>query len=476
MSNTPIMGKAIATAEQMANYVLSQNPNPKTEIPILTLAKLFLLAGEVEGVRGDLEFARSCHETGNFSFNGTVTPDQKNFCGHGTVSATVKGSYFPDEFYSALAQCQHAKGYATTEPLNYTCIDDRYKWITKGSAPNMEDMGGKWAVPGYEPEKYSSLEEAKKAGDSYGDKIVKIINKILAMPTTEVIAPKVDETTAKSLEGRTICLDAGHYAKYNRSPGVPAYYESEAMWALHLLLKKELEKLGAKVIITRADQNKDLALNSRGMMSKGCDLFLSLHSNAVGSGMNESIDYVALYHLTEDIKATCDDVSEDVARILAPVIAGTMGVNQGFKVLTRKSSNDRNGDGIMNDNYYGVLHGARTVDTPGIILEHSFHTNTRSAKWLLDKNNLAKLAADEARAIAGYFSGQKPSLPYYIRVANVPIGDVLNIRKDPDPNAIITGKLAHNDPNKYTIVEECEDWGKLKSGAGWINLKYTKRV
>jgi hypothetical protein len=33
----------------------------------------------------------------------------------------------------------------------------------------------------------------------------------------------------------------------------------------------------------------------------------------------------------------------------------------------------------------------------------------------------------------------------------------------------------------YTIVEESVDtdgsyWGKLKSGAGWINLKYTKRV
>ena len=32
------------------------------------------------------------------------------------------------------------------------------------------------------------------------------------------------------------------------------------------------------------------------------------------------------------------------------------------------------------------------------------------------------------------------------------------------------------DQGKYTIVEERNGWGRLKSGAGWINLKYTKKV
>ena len=30
--------------------------------------------------------------------------------------------------------------------------------------------------------------------------------------------------------------------------------------------------------------------------------------------------------------------------------------------------------------------------------------------------------------------------------------------------------------NKYTIVEEKNGWGRLKSGAGWISLSYTKKV
>jgi N-acetylmuramoyl-L-alanine amidase len=28
----------------------------------------------------------------------------------------------------------------------------------------------------------------------------------------------------------------------------------------------------------------------------------------------------------------------------------------------------------------------------------------------------------------------------------------------------------------YTIVDEYKGWGKLKSGAGWISLAYTKKV
>ena len=39
-----------------------------------------------------------------------------------------------------------------------------------------------------------------------------------------------------------ICLDAGHYADYNRSPAVPEYYESRMNWKLHLLVKAALEE------------------------------------------------------------------------------------------------------------------------------------------------------------------------------------------------------------------------------------------
>ena len=292
---------------------------------------------------------------------------------------------------------------------------------------------------------------------------------------------------------KRVCIDAGHYGKYNRCPGNKNYYESLVMWKLHLLQKKYLEQFGVEVVTTRAIQTKDLALQTRGKKATGCDLFISDHTNAVGSGMNENVDYVAVYHLTADTTTLCDDISKEIAEKIAPVIADVMGTEQGYKVVTRKADSDRNKDGMMNDNYYGVLHGARLVNVPGLILEHSFHTNTKAVSWLLNDDNLDKLAKAEAECIVACLNDKVVNTPttnnkiesepsgastevFKIKVSNVAKGDVLNIRKEATASSAITGKLAYNDPNVYTIVEVKNGWGKLKSGIGWINLKYTKRV
>lgn len=52
--------------------------------------------------------------------------------------------------------------------------------------------------------------------------------------------------------------------------------------------------------------------------------------------------------------------------------------------------------------------------------------------------------------------------------------DVLNIRKGPGTNYDITGQI--RDKGTYTIVEESNGFGRLKSGAGWISLAYTSRA
>lgn len=186
---TKIMGNAVATAAQMAAYLLSVNPYPKIEMPVVQFCQLYLDMAAKEGVRGDALFAQSCHETGNFKFPGTVTPDQNNYSGLGTLNATTKGAYFACEADGILAQAQHAKAYATKDPLCEACIDPRYDLLIRygkaGTADHWEDLGGKWAVPGYATGTYSSLEEANAACDSYGYKIIKILNKILAVEVTE---------------------------------------------------------------------------------------------------------------------------------------------------------------------------------------------------------------------------------------------------------------------------------------------------
>ena len=52
--------------------------------------------------------------------------------------------------------------------------------------------------------------------------------------------------------------------------------------------------------------------------------------------------------------------------------------------------------------------------------------------------------------------------------------DVLNIRSGPGTSYDIVGSVKKGDV--YTIVDTQDNWGKLKSGAGWICLDYTEKV
>lgn len=188
---------------------------------------------------------------------------------------------------------------------------------------------------------------------------------------------------------KKICLDAGHVgSKYNQSPVVKTYYESAMVWALHLKLKAQLEARGFQVVTTRASIDTDLGVYERGTASKGCDVFISLHSNACGT---ESVDYPVVYR-GYDNKNNVDTL----ALKLAKKVGELMGTTQAGRTATRKNSSG--------GEYYGVLRGARAVGTPYyMLIEHSFHTNTKATKWLSKDANLDKLAVAEADILAEFF-------------------------------------------------------------------------
>lgn len=192
-----------------------------------------------------------------------------------------------------------------------------------------------------------------------------------------------------------VCLDAGHYGKYNRAPGVKEYYESDMTWKLHLLLKAELEKYGVVVSQTRSNKDTDKTLYNRGAASKGCDLFISLHSNAVGSKANESVDYPLVI-------VQLDGKGDALGKKLADCIEDLMQTKQKANVWKKEGKSGE---------YYGVLRGAAAVGTCGMIIEHSFHTCSKMAKWLLSEDNLKKLAVEEARIIAEHYGLTKTATP-----------------------------------------------------------------
>ena len=189
-----------------------------------------------------------------------------------------------------------------------------------------------------------------------------------------------------------VCLDAGHYGKYNRSPAVPEYYESEMNWKLHNYLATELEGYGIQVKKTRTEQAKDLELYPRGAASKGCDLFLSIHSNAPGSATSPEA-----YHAVRGSEVYYSLADEprnaEIARALNAAVVTTMNTtDRGIK--TRSYPDQPEID------YYGVLRHSAAYGCPtAFIIEHGFHTNPEDAAFLTNDECLQRLAEAEAEVI-----------------------------------------------------------------------------
>lgn len=166
---TKIMGTAMTTEEQMKAYVKSKNPSVAQSV--LDMVPLYLSEGNAEGVRGDIAFAQSCLETGNFSFSGSaVTLAQNNFCGMGVTSNGMKGNSFDTPKNGIRAQIQHLKAYASKETLKNECIDPRFKYVTRGCAEYVEWLGQQENPDG----------KGWAAGTGYGEKILTILKAILA--------------------------------------------------------------------------------------------------------------------------------------------------------------------------------------------------------------------------------------------------------------------------------------------------------
>ena len=206
ITGTPIMGEAECTAKQLELYLLANNKEPKLNIGVKEFCKLWIEEGNIEGVKGDVAFCQACHETGFFKYGGQVLPEQNNYGGIGATnnSATGKGAWFGYPQMGVRASIQHLKAYASKEPLKQECVDPRYHLVTKGIAPTFEDLGGRWAVPGFDKAKYKTIEEAKAAKASYGDAIIKKFNLLKLM-----IVPTMPDVSEWALPGYEWAIDNG---------------------------------------------------------------------------------------------------------------------------------------------------------------------------------------------------------------------------------------------------------------------------
>lgn len=174
-----IMGQAAATVTQMQTYI--KKVNPKAPDSVIKMIPLYISEGAIEGVRGDIAFAQSCLETGNFTFSeSAVTLDQNNFCGMGVTKNGVKGNSFKTPAEGIRAQIQHLQAYASTSRLKQTVVDPRYTYVTRGCAEYVEYLG---------------IQENPKhqgwaAGKDYGKKIIAILDSILSVTSEQEVTEK----------------------------------------------------------------------------------------------------------------------------------------------------------------------------------------------------------------------------------------------------------------------------------------------
>lgn len=151
-SDDSIIGTPMATQQQCVRYLTKNNPNPDLNVSAEEIVAYYYEEGMREGIRPDVAFAQALKETGFFRYGGTVTPDQNNYCGLGTTSATIKGNYFADPKIGVRAHIQHLLAYTSTRRPSTEIVDPRYNIVRQAYGSNTlkkwYDLNGRWAVPG----------------------------------------------------------------------------------------------------------------------------------------------------------------------------------------------------------------------------------------------------------------------------------------------------------------------------------------
>ena len=174
-----ITGTSSVTVSQMVKYynTYSSIAYPSAALTkggatnIETFCKIIKEEADAENIKADVVFIQAMLETGYLKFGGDVKISQFNFAGLGATGNGVAGNSFKDVRTGIRAQVQHLKAYANKEALKNTCVDVRFSYVTRGSAPYVEWLGiqenpngGGWA-----------------ASKNYGNDLLGLINKLEAI-------------------------------------------------------------------------------------------------------------------------------------------------------------------------------------------------------------------------------------------------------------------------------------------------------
>lgn len=139
-----IMSYGHASEVQLQLFLRNNNENAIVQFP--DLPKLYREEATIEGVSHDIAFCQMCLETGFLHFGDDVKSEQNNFAGLGAIGGAPNAASFESARLGVRAHIQHLKAYASLEPLVQELEDPRFRFVTRGIAPSIEQLSGRWSA------------------------------------------------------------------------------------------------------------------------------------------------------------------------------------------------------------------------------------------------------------------------------------------------------------------------------------------
>ncbi|MBW4676031.1 MAG: N-acetylmuramoyl-L-alanine amidase [Desmonostoc geniculatum HA4340-LM1] len=139
-----VMSNGNTSEVQLQLFLRNNNQNALAKFP--DISKLYREEAGIEGVNYDIAFCQMCVETGFLRFGGDIKPEQNNFAGLGAIGGGSEAASFPSARIGVRAHIQHLKAYASLEPLVQEVVDPRFRFVTRGIAPLIDQLSGRWSA------------------------------------------------------------------------------------------------------------------------------------------------------------------------------------------------------------------------------------------------------------------------------------------------------------------------------------------
>lgn len=204
------------------------------------------------------------------------------------------------------------------------------------------------------------------------------------------------------LQGKVICIDPGHPSEVGRGTQGKKLTEMGVVWNMSLLLKTRLEKMGAKVVMTKSSLEQMVKNKARSDIANkaNADLFIRFHCDAAaGSGF-------ATYYPTQQGKSQgVTGPSLELLKKLKPI------ATRFHETLELEMKGHLNSHGLKSDlktaigGKQGALTGSIFSKVPVLLVELVVLTNPKDEAFIANKKNQDLYADALAKAVAAAVTG-----------------------------------------------------------------------